>query len=155
MLSCNNRNEYSYQILPRIRSNPRSVSTVKGDEWRAIEFQWKFENFCRDSDKRYAFESLGRNCNRAWGERKKESTDAFTSPSKWYNKIGKLYCISESDGQASSTFTRTNIYIALTVLFINGSFSVFAPYTLEAGGKGRNWGFYIKKKICILYFIRW
>lgn len=75
---------------------------------------------------------------------KKESADApdaFTSPSKWYNKIGKLYCISESDEHASSTFTRTNIYIALTVLFINGSFSVSAipyPHTLEAGGKGRN-----------------
>lgn len=56
------------------------------------------------------------------------SLDAFTSPSKWYNKIGKLYCISESDGHASSTFTRTNIYIASTALFINGSFSVSTPH---------------------------
>lgn len=60
----------------------------------------------------------------------------------------------QSNVHTSSAFTWTNIYIASgTVLFINDSFSAHPRYTHFRAEKGRSWGFCVKQKMHIPYFI--
>jgi len=132
-------------------TNPLAVSWFKRtmNDGRSI-FNGNWRIFVATATN-VAFESLDRNCNRVRRDEKKESAGMFTSSLKWYNKIGKLYCVSESDGYASSTFTWTNIYIALTVLFINSSFSVSPRYIHSQSVKKVGIEVFTLKKIRTFY----
>lgn len=116
--------------------------------------------------------SFARNCNRVRGEMKQKKTvsraRAFTTstsslPLPTPNGATKLENCIVFRACVESAFTRTNIYIASTVLFINDSFfrirtvcvCVYVPlesYIKKKSERGRNWGFHVAKicPFCIL-----
>lgn len=91
--------------INRHGSRIRSASLLKDDEWQAIaiDFQRKFENFRPSTNvvalSRVSIGALQPHAGYSQDEKQKKNQHRGAlipvSPKKWYNKIGKLYCISE------------------------------------------------------------
>lgn len=127
----------------KIRVIRAKVTAMTGDQF-PTEI-WEFLSQQRQTS---LLKSFGGNCNRARRDEKKNRRcreRAYRFP-KRYNKIGKLYCISERRACIERVYMNKYLYRVGTVLFINDSFSAHPRYTHFRAGKGRNWGFCVKQK---------